>query len=153
KTTVRTTLTVAILCLFASVAATQTKPNLNGTWKMDPSKSKFENEGPGSITIKFEQKATSFNETLTIGGDNDERNINLKYTTDSKEYANQIGDRDVQVTAKWEGETLVVTIKGEQGIFTRKLSISTDGKTINMDVERQEGDRPMVKESVFLVKQ
>ena len=44
----------AIICLCASIAAAQTKPDLSGAWKMNREKSKFADGGPNAILIKID---------------------------------------------------------------------------------------------------
>jgi flagellin-like hook-associated protein FlgL len=152
KISVRSAVIALTFCLCAFVAAAQTKPNLTGTWKMNLSKSKFENNGPSEITIKFDQNDSSFTESLTITENNGEHKADLKYTADGKETTNQIENRPVQTTAKWEGETLVIEVKSEQDLFVRKITISPDGKTMTMAVRRTKGEN-VFDETVVLEKQ
>jgi len=152
KISVRSAAIALTFCLCTFIVAAQTKPNLTGTWKMNSSKSKFVNNGPSGITIKFDQKDSSFTESLTITEDNGEHKADLKYTADGKETTNQIDDHPVQTTAKWEGETLVIEIKSEQNLIVRKITISSDGKTMTMAVHRTKGEN-VFDETVVLEKQ
>ena len=154
KISVRSAAIALTLCLCTFVAAAQTKPNLTGTWKMNESKSNFANANkhPSEITIKFDQKDSSFTESLTITENNGEHKADLKYTADGKETTNQIEDHLAQITAKWEGETLVIEMKSEQNLFVRKITISSDGKTMTMAVHRTKGEN-VFDETVVLEKQ
>jgi hypothetical protein len=153
KISVRSAAVALTFCLCAFIAAAQTKPNLTGTWRMNSSKSKFVNDGPSEITIKFDQSDSSFTESLTITENNGEHKADLKYAADGKETTNQIENRPVQTTAKWEGETLVIEVKFDQvNLFIRKITISSDGKTMTMAVHRTKGEN-VFDETVVLEKQ
>src|SRR5215469_13186960 len=103
--------TVLLIC--TAMATAKTRPDVNGTWKMNSAKSHFANQGPTAITIKFVQKDSSLLETLTLGGDDGERALELKYTTDGKESVNQIGAESAKTTATWEKDALVLEWKGD----------------------------------------
>jgi hypothetical protein len=152
KISVRSAAIALTFCLCTFIAAAQTKPNLTGTWKMNSSKSKFMNNGPRMITIKFDQKDSSFTELLTITEDNGEHNADLKYTAGGEEITTQIEDQSFQITAKWEGETLVIEMKSGHNLMVRKITISSDGKTMTMAVHRTKGEN-VFDETVVLEKQ
>lgn len=122
--------------LGASFVAAQAKPNLSGTWKMNPSKSKFGGQGgPDGITIKFDHQEPNLSETLTISNPQGERSLNLKYTTDGKAGSAEIDGEQATTTAKWEGEALVIEVKGGIGsVFRRKITLSDGGKTMTLAV-------------------
>ena len=148
---VRSAAIALTFCLCTFVAAAQTKPNLTGTWKMNESKGKFAHNIPSEITIKFDQKDSSFTELLTVI-ENGEHKMDLKYTADGKETTNQFENQPVQTTASWEGETLVIEVKIEQGKrFIRKITISSDGKTMTMTVHHAKGEN--ASDTVVLEKQ
>jgi len=143
----------AIVCLCASIAGAQTKPNFSGTWKMNPQKSKFEGgEGPSSIVIKIDQKDPGISESVTVGGSNGDETVEGKYTTDGKESEVQLGPNTAKATARWEGDALVIEWKGEGLSFRRKHTLSADGKTMTMAVHRP-GKDGEVDETVVLEKQ
>jgi len=118
------------------VVMSQTKPNLTGTWKMNASESKFEGGGPSAITIKIDQKDDLFTETLVITRDDgSERTVNLKYSVDGKETAVEFAGRAGKVAAKWEGESLIVSLKGDEDReIYRKITLSKDGKRMSIAV-------------------
>jgi hypothetical protein len=120
----------AIVCLCASIAAAQTKPDFSGTWKMNREKSKFERGGPESLLIKIDHKEPAFVEDWTMTTPNGERAFQAKYTTDGKETEQEVMGRTAKTSAKWEGDALVIEFKTESGFFKRKITISADGKTI-----------------------
>jgi hypothetical protein len=135
------------------IAGAQTKPDVNGTWKMNSAKSHFANSGPTGITIKFVQKDSSLLETLTLTGDNGERALDLKYTTDGKEGVNRIGEDDAKTTAAWERDALVIEWKAEGRSFRRKITLSGDGKTMTILVHHTEPGGATFDDTVVLEKQ
>ena len=104
-----TTFAVILAIAIVSFVGAQTKPNLSGTWKMNPQKSNLANGSPEGITIKFDQKELELAETLTLSKGGDDRSVDLKYTTDGKEVEAQIGPNSAKTTAKWEGDACRIT--------------------------------------------
>ena len=154
----KTILAALALSLFATVAAinvaAQTKqPNLSGTWKMNTEKSKFENGGPSDITIKFDHKESTLAESLMLVTGGGDRTVEAKYTTDGKESAQDVMGVSAQTTAKWEGEALLIDWKIEGASFSRKISLSADGKTITMIVKQSSPDGQSSTDTVVLEKQ
>jgi len=146
-------LAITLITAFASVASAQTRPDLSGTWKMNSAKSHFGNNGPTSITIKFVQKDSSLVETLTLGEDQGEHSLELKYTTDGKQGVNQIGDENAKTTAGWEGQALVIEWNGSGRILRRKITLSSDGKTMTMAVHHADPGGQSADDTVVLDKQ
>ena len=152
-----------ICTLFAAVAllavvslapvSAQDKAKWTGTWKMIPAKSQFAGgDGPSSIVIKLELKDGAVTETLTLGTENGERSFTATYTTDGKATEQEVMGRAAQTSAKWEGEALVIDFKAGDGGFARKITLSADGKTMNIAVHHSggQGDRD---DTVVLEKQ
>jgi hypothetical protein len=112
----------------AYLVEAQSKTNVSGTWKMNAEKSKFEKGGPKNIGIKFDQQGTTLKESLTISNDRGDQTIDLTYTLDGKESAQQLQGQDIKTTAKWEGDALIIEFKNDQGFnFLRKINVSGDG--------------------------
>lgn len=143
----------AVVLICGSVATAQTRLDLNGTWKMNPAKSHFADNGPTAITIKFVQKDSNLHETLTLTGDGGEHSLELKYTTDGKEGVNQIGEDNAKTTAGWEGNALVIEWKGDGRSFRRRITLSGDGKTMTMSVHHDEPGGGAAEDTVVLEKQ
>ncbi|MEK7830029.1 MAG: hypothetical protein AAB401_03035 [Acidobacteriota bacterium] len=143
-----TIFTALAFCLLTVFASAQTKqPNLTGTWKMNAEKSKFEQGGPSAITIKFDHKDSSLSETLTLTNDNNDRSVDLKYTTDGKETPQDVMGRNAQTSAKWEGDALMINWKADgDGDFSRKITVSADGKTMTMIVKQSTSTDTVVLE-------
>jgi hypothetical protein len=147
------------LALILSITSTalpvvaQSKPNVSGTWKMNAEKSKFERGGPKAITIKFDQKESTLNETLTITNDGGEHSVTLTYTLDGKESAQQIEGQPLKATARWEGDSLTIEFKNDEGFsFRRKITLSADGKTMTLNVT-QSNQGGTANDTVILEKQ
>ena|ERR1044071_2740024 len=147
---------LVLILSFVSLALfveAQSKPNVSGTWKMNAEKSKFEKGGPKAITIKFDQQGSTLNETLTLTNDQGERAVNFTYTLDGKESPQQLEGRQIKTTAKWEGESLVIEFKNDEGFnFLRKITVSNDGKTMTIDV-KQSSPNGAANDIVVLEKQ
>src|SRR5437762_7434259 len=114
KSHFRAWLPAALLTIGLSftLASAQKRPNVSGTWKMNPAKSKFSPPGgPEEMIIKFEQKDDSLHETFTISEEHHEHSFELEYTLDGERQAQEVDGVDGQVSAKWEGETLVLEWK------------------------------------------
>jgi hypothetical protein len=129
---------VLILCLlsFAPLVQGQDKANVSGTWKMNREKSTFERGGPGAITIKFDQQGSSLKETLMITNNGNERTANFSYTLDGKEALQEMQGRQIKTAARWEGESLVIEFKNDEGTFVRKFTMAGDKKTMTLDVKQ-----------------
>lgn len=135
-------------------AAAQTKqPNLSGTWKMNAEKSKFEQGGPSGITLKIEHKEATLAEALMLVTDGGDRTVEAKYSTDGKESTQDVMGRAAQTSAKWEGDALLIDWKVEGAGFSRKISLSADGKTLTMIVKQSSPDGKSVTDTVVLEKQ
>lgn len=149
-----TIFTALAFCLLTAFASAQTKqPNLSGTWVMNAEKSKFEQGGPTGITIKFDHQDTKLNETMMLVTGGGDRTMDLKYTTDGKEAAQELMGTTGQSIVKWEGDTLSIEWKIEGGSFNRKVSVSADGKTMTMVVKQTSPDGNSSTDTVILEKQ
>lgn len=140
----------AIVCLCASITGAQTKPDFSGAWKMNREKSKFARSGPDAILIKVDHKEPALTEDWSISTPNGERSFQAKYTTDGKEIEQEVmGGQIAKTSAKWEGDALVIEFKAEGRSFTRKLVLSTDGKTITKTITHNDGGERMEDTVVF----
>jgi hypothetical protein len=155
KTTAFSTLLILIGAICASFAAAQTTPDLSGVWKMNPAKSKAERPLPSGIKVKFDQKDSSFKETLTMAFGDNEQSIEYEYAADGKEAEIKDSKTPYTITAKWEGKTLVQTWKqkGKSQGFTRKFTLSDDGKSILCVIENPNADGSKNVDTLFMEKQ
>ena len=137
----------------AHLVQAQSKPDVSGTWKMNAEKSKFERGGPKAITIKFDQQGSTLNEALTLTNDRGERTVNFTYSLEGKESLQQLEGRPIKTIVKWEGESLVIEFKNDEGFnFLRKVTVSSDGKTMTIDV-KQSSPNGVANDIVVLEKQ
>jgi hypothetical protein len=128
---------ILFLLSAALIAGAQSSTNVSGTWKMNAEKSKFERGGPSAITIKFDQQEKTLNETLTLTNERGEQTHNFTYSLDGKESAQQLEGMNIKTTARWEGESLHLEFKNNEGFsFLRKISLSADKKSMTMDVKQ-----------------
>lgn len=146
---------ICLLVVLATIGANaQSKqPNLSGTWKMNAEKSKFEQSGPSEITIKFDHKDASLSETLLLTTGNGDGTVEAKYTTDGKETPQEVMGRSAQTSAKWEGDALLIDWKTDGASFSRKITVSADGKTMTMIVKQSSPDGQSATDTVVLEKQ
>jgi len=139
----------AIVCLCASMAAAQTKPDFSGAWKMNREKSKFAGGGPDNILIKIDHKEPTFVEEWSMTTPNGERSFQAKYTTDGKETEQEVMGRTAKTSAKWEGAALMIEWTSEGDFFKRKITLSADGKTMTKVVSHNEGGEQKEDTVVF----
>ncbi len=142
----------ATVCLCASIASAQTKPDFSGVWKMNREKSKFAGGGPDNLLIKIDHKEPAFVEDWKMSTQDGERSFQAKYTTDGKETEQDVMGRKAKTSAKWEGDALVIEFKTENGFFKRKITLSADGKTITKAVT-QSRDGEQTEDTVVFEKQ
>ena len=143
----------AIVCIYASIAEAQTKPDFSGSWKMNREKSKFAGGGPDNILIKIDHKEPAFVEDWSMSTSNGERSFQAKYTTDGKETEQEVMGRTAKTSAKWEGDALVIEWTSEGEFFKRKITLSADGKTITKMVKQSPRDGEQTEDTVVFEKQ
>jgi len=129
---------IAVSLIMASgLAQGQTKPNLNGVWKMDPAKSDY-TTGPVSESRldKIDIEGVNLKDTITQKlRHSDESTYDMLYTLDGKECTNHVNGRTVKATVHWDGADLVIdstvfAIRNTQ--IEDRWSLSADGKTITL---------------------
>ena len=118
------------------VADAQTRPDLNGTWKLDRVESKFLNpdRAPKDLVVRFEQRGEILRETLTVLNSGGKSTVSLNYALDGKENLNNLEGEKITTTAKWSGNVLVLEWKDDGGTFTRRITFSDNSGTIRINV-------------------
>jgi hypothetical protein len=140
----------AIVCVSASIASAQTKPDFSGAWKMNREKSKFAGGGPDNILIKIDHKEPALTEEWAMSTSDGDQSFQAKYTTDGKETEQEVMGRMAKTSAKWEGDALVIEFKTTDSFFRRKITLSADGKTMTKVVAHgPSGGDPMEDTVVF----
>jgi hypothetical protein len=115
----------------------QAKSNFSGTWKLDTSKSDFGPlPSPDSMTETIVHKDPSLKVSLTQTGGLGDITMDLSYTTDGAECVNHVRQNEIRSIFKWDGDDLVVDIKGKYGETDYKSkdrwTLSSDGKTLTI---------------------
>jgi hypothetical protein len=133
----RRTALVLMACLGLAALAAQAKPNFTGDWKLSAAKSDFgQFPAPSSLTQKVVHEEPSLKVSAKVTTDNGDMNFDGIYKTDGAETTNQFGPNEMKSKAVWEGESLMVTSKGQFGdaevTIKDQWDLSADGKTLTM---------------------
>ena len=131
---------VAQLCAYA-------KPNFSGEWKMNAAKSDFgQFPAPSSMTQTVTHEDPALKVAMKMATDQGDMDFESNYSTDGKETTNTFGPSEMKSVAKWDGDVLVITTKGQFGdnemTMTVKWELSADGKvlTINQHFVSSQGE-------------
>lgn len=136
------------VCLCAAHATAQSKPDFTGAWKWNQAKSQV---GPGFhpiTSIKFEQKGETFAEEVSVDAPGGAKTFSLKYALDGKETPGKVLGKSFTLSAQRDGDALLIKWRDEVEDYTvtRRLTLSSDGRTLEMTIkeispERQREDR------------
>ncbi len=130
-----------VLCFFLSGAgllAFDAPPprriDLSGTWNADLTKSSFVAGAPRPkkwfIVIQQDERQLIRTETF-VGQDGKSSGMEMTFTLDGKENRNQMDGAELVTTCRWEGSSLLIEGTFEGGIWTEKLALSPDGKSLH----------------------
>jgi hypothetical protein len=127
---------VAVL-LLAGTASAADKPNFTGTWKMNAAKSSF---GGGPAPDSIDRTISHADPLLQIEeeqlGPGGVQKTSRRYTTDGKAMSFESQGAQVESSAVWQANTLIVVSKvtaiGVQ--FTDRMTLSQDGNTLTSAV-------------------
>jgi len=130
----------AVLVVALAVAGYAQKPDFSGTWApdVDPAAAAPAGGGGGGrggggpMTVK--QTATE----LSVERQGRNGAMTTTYKLDASEQDIQMGQGTAKVSAKWDGNKLVITTKTEQGEGTQTWSLA-DGK---LTIDRTGGRGP-----------
>jgi hypothetical protein len=133
----RTLLTILLVIMtVATMAVAADKPNFSGDWTLDASKSEFgPMPPPQAMTRKVEHNDPALNYTQVMtGGPQGDQTTSMKYSTDGKETTNDMMGTPMKATAKWDGESLVMSgkldMQGNEITLVDKWTLSADGKVL-----------------------
>jgi hypothetical protein len=123
--------------LLAGTAAAADRPNFTGTWKMNAAKSSF---GGGPAPDSIDRVISHAEPLLQIEeeqlGPAGVQKTTRKYTTDGTAMTFESQGTQVESSAVWQANTLIVVSKvaaiGVQ--FTDKMTLSADGNTLTSAV-------------------
>jgi hypothetical protein len=149
----RTIFCLALACAPAVFA--QSQPNFSGTWKLNVSKSDFGPlPGPDNRSDVIEHSEGTVKDKVSASNQQGKQDYTLTFKTDGSESENKIADREVKVSAKWEGSALAVSTKlafNDMSIDIKaNWTLSADGSTLTQAVHLSssmgEADQKMVYE-------
>jgi hypothetical protein len=128
-------LVISLAASWFGTGFAQSKPDMNGTWKLNVSKSDFGIlPAPESRTDVIEYADPEFKITTNVSAANGKQSYTARFTTDGKEGTSTIGQRELKYTAGWEGNALVVntktTFNGQDVTIKSVWTLSDDGKTL-----------------------
>ena len=125
-----------------AIAAAQ-KPNLSGTWKLDPLRSRFDAiPAPKSGVLKIEHQEPKLHLTVDMAGKNGASTQDLDLTTDGTEQKITIGGQPATASAYWQDDQhLVIEVQRE-----------TPGGTLVESRRMHPGDKGKMLTTVFSVK-
>jgi len=108
------------------------KPNLSGTWKLDPLRSRFDAiPAPKSGMLKIEHQEPKIHITVEMAGKHGETTEVLDLTTDGAEHQVTLGGKPATADAYWEDDRrLVVEVKRGDLVESRRMSIDEKGKLL-----------------------
>ena len=126
---------LVITALLATAGFAQTHTNFSGTWKLNVGKSDFGMmPPPESRTDTIEQTDGAIKDTVSTVNQQGPQNYTANIKTDGTETLNHLGNRDVKMSATWDGPALVVTQKldfqGNEVVVKSNWTLSEDGNTM-----------------------
>ena len=139
-------LTAAVVVAIAMTAFAQAKPDFSGTWTPVPAADAAGGGGGGRgmggpMTVK--QTA----DTLSIESQGRNGAMTREYKLDGSESDVQMGQMTAKVSAKWDGDKLVITTKSDRGESTQTWSLAGDKLTIESTGGRGPSTRTYTKGS------
>lgn len=116
--------------LFASLAASQDRPSLTGTWQFDAGKSDLKTLKLSEATWVIDEKENAIHITESEGAKN--KKIDMQCTTDGKECPVS-GDK--AKASFWYNGPLLVEMETKGDHVTRyRLKVSDDGNTLTVEI-------------------
>lgn len=131
-----------VIMMLAVVVIAQPDKDLLGTWKMDASRSRFAGDrgAPASVVIRFYRDGELLRETLKVTNQNGETTRTVTYAVDGRELVNGAGDERITAKALFTNNTITLQWTDEGGMYTRKINLSPDRKTMSIAVHDSNPD-------------
>ena len=107
------TVAAVVVAVATVAAASQTPPNLSGTWVLDVAASDFAKESPPAKSVTIQQLGSKLTMTIAEEGQRGAVNGDAQYLTDGTPVTNSVLGNLMTTVAKWEGAELVMTTTGE----------------------------------------
>jgi hypothetical protein len=127
---------VALFAIFSTGIRAAEKPNLSGTWKLDPLRSRFDAiPAPKSGLLKIEHQEPKIHISVEMAGKTGASTQDLDLITDGTEQKVTIGGQSALADAYWEDDRhLVVEVKrdmtGGKQVETRRMNLGDKGKML-----------------------
>jgi hypothetical protein len=147
---------VAILASAAvTAAASQTHPNLSGTWALDVAASDFAKEAPpGKKVVTIEHLDPKLTMTVAEEGPAGAIKAEAQYLTESTPVTNSVMGNLMTTVAKWDGTELVMTTTGTFGdndiTLVDRYALSADGQTLTVRRHFEGKQRGGVQDQVLV---
>jgi hypothetical protein len=141
--------------ILAAASHAEGQPNFSGTWKLNVAKSEYGPlPGPESRSDVIEHNESGVKDKVSASNQQGKQEYTMAFKTDGSETVQKILDRDVKVSAKWEGQAMVVTtriaVNDMQIDIKANWTLSADGATLTQAVHLTstmgEADQKMVYE-------
>lgn len=138
----------ALLFAASTLLVAADKPNFTGEWKLNVEKSTF---GPIPAPVSQLTKIEHTDPKVVMtqdqeSADGQKVSMTMKYSTDGTEAVNDFRGNPAKITAKWDGDALVVNTKLDfQGMeikIVNTMKLAADGKSITSvsKIETPQGD-------------
>jgi len=116
------------------VATAQTRPDLNGIWKMNPVQSRFGDPDatPKEVILNLDLQGQTLHETLTVVNAGGKSTVSLNYALGGGVSTNNVDGEEIKSTASWSGEQLLLAWRDKGGTFTRRFVFSDQGRKITV---------------------
>ena len=127
--------------LFAFAKA-QTRPDLNGAWKLNREQSRFSDPdaAPKDVVLRFEQRGQTLHETLIVINAGGKSTVSLNYALNGGVSINNVDGEEIKSSASWSGDTLVLEWRDKGGTFTRRFAFSDKGRKITVNTHDTDAD-------------
>jgi hypothetical protein len=135
-------LTVGLLSLFIIAIRGQSaaRPDLNGSWQLNPSQSELHSHMPSGMNWLIEQNGDSIH---MVERDGDKSVSDFRCATDGKDCKVKDHGHGVKVSFYYNGPVLVELEKmGENAVVKRRFHSSSNGLTVEVIHLMPEGKEP-----------
>lgn len=114
-------------------ADSQGRPNLNGNWRLEPSRCEIHSRIPDQLTWQIEQDDTSIH--LIQRAQEKKSSDDIRCATDGKDCKAKTEGRSVVLNFYYNGPVLVeLESEGHDNVIKKRLRLSNDGSTLIVDV-------------------
>lgn len=139
---------ILILAAAAMAFPAKPKPNFTGTWELNPQKSDMGDAPATQVTVKIEHNEPVLKYSVKGTEGEEAFEESESFTLDGKPAQDSHG---ATVTAHWEGAALVIEGSDASGhpLFSARITLSDDGKTIVRDYERKGAAEPQKRHEIY----